>query len=266
MAGQYDRKKSLAPPDSSFKQIMWNKIYIVGTHHKSGTTWMESLFSEFAQLMGIEFIDYGYMKEFEGRTYNIASTNSCILFSHDATLFDLSLMEDGKAAGFHLVRDPRDVAISGAIYHTRPDVLEGEKWLLEPFGIGGSYRDALVAINSFEDRVTFEACNVALATSENMVRVHEAGILQTIKYEDLYLAFGQKEKSFCIKDALQLDDRGWEIFYGCFARTHIESGNLENLFQANSGKPEQYKNLSRSTQAGLLRVLGNCIERLGYQL
>ena len=226
---------------------------------------MENLFSEFSRLMDIEFIHYGYMKEFEDRSYNIEPTiNPCILFSHDATLFDLYFIEDGLVTGFHLVRDPRDVAISGATYHARPEVLEGEKWLLEPFGIGGSYRDALVAIDSFEDRVIFEACNVALTTSENMVKVHEAGVLQTIKYEDLYLAFEQKEKSLCIKNALNLGDSEWEIFHMCFSRTHLKSGNLKSLFQVNSGKPEQYKNLSRSTQVRLSEILGNCIERLGY--
>jgi len=84
----------------------------------------------------------------------------------------------------HVIRDPRDVVISGCFYHVKTV----ERWANNPkkeFG-GKSYRDAISALPTDHDKLVFEMDHTAGKTIREMLAwdygnnlVHEA------RYEDL---------------------------------------------------------------------------------
>jgi hypothetical protein len=242
------------------------RLLLLGTHHKTGTLWMERLLAEFSNRTGIPLIDLGYMIEFEGAQGEqlIPAKGRAILFSHDATLLTPELLGGYSAAGFHIIRDPRDVAISGAAYHSKPECVVGEPWLLEPFEGYKSYQAALLAQPSFEHRVLFEAKHIAQATSMAMVRVHEASFLRTLRYEDLVAANFRGGAPHAIRDTWRLSGPTWNHFRLAFNHTHLRSDRMNGHVQINNGSIEQWKKLPAFFREKINEVLGDLASRLGY--
>ena len=227
---------------------------------------MESLLAEFRNRTGIPLVNFGYMIEFEGARGEqlIPAKGRAILFSHDATLLTAELLGGYCAAGFHLIRDPRDMAISGAAYHSKPECVEGEPWLLEPFEGYKSYQAALLAQPSFEHRVLFEAKHIAQTTSMAMVKVHEAGFLKTLRYEDLVAANFRSGAPHAIRDTWRLSGPTWDHFRLAFSHTHLRSGRMKGHVHVNNGRIEQWKTLPAFFREKLDEVLGDLASRLGY--
>ena len=110
---------------------------LVGTHHKTGTVWMQKTFRQIAKTLGLDFVNLlrdppPYCGE--------------VLF-HPHSGFDDTITA-GDFRGLHLVRDPRDIAISALRYHR--DLKE--LWLHEPrdeFG-GVTYQEKLNSLSPDE--------------------------------------------------------------------------------------------------------------------
>ena len=83
---------------------------LVGTHHKTGTVWMQKIFRDLAVRLGME-----YRARKAASPSNRAENAGSIFFSDDSVFSEDALA--GRFSGLHLIRDPRDIIISGAYYH-----------------------------------------------------------------------------------------------------------------------------------------------------
>src|SRR5690349_8119257 len=98
-------------------------LILVGTHHKTGTVWMGSLFRQLAERLNRAY--------FIGNPKDVSEDVD--IFQHVNSGFNLPFMarlEEGSRAwrGIHIIRDPRDVIVSGCFYHQK----SAEKWLHLP--------------------------------------------------------------------------------------------------------------------------------------
>lgn len=127
------------------------RILCVGTHHKTGTIWMQQVFKALSAALNLP--KFSMWKRAvkrlpaEGRVLgtNWDSAFPDELFARDDVLF------------LHIIRDPRDVLLSGARYHETAPASK-EDWLHEPrpeFG-GMTYQQKLLSIPDADDRILFE--------------------------------------------------------------------------------------------------------------
>ena len=93
-----------------------NKI-LIGTHHKTGTVWFSSIFQYICHYHSLNF----YAGKQDGLPLQFD------VFFQDHSVFDLDSI-GVPFRGIHIIRDPRDVIISGSFHHQKSK----EKWLHRP--------------------------------------------------------------------------------------------------------------------------------------
>lgn len=122
-----------------------NKV-LVGTHHKTGTDWMLRIFRRISRDLGLRFVA-GKQREFP--------TDFDVFIQHHSR-FDLTRL-DVEYRGLHLIRDPRDVIISGCFFHQK----SGERWLHIRRGeFGGlTYQEKINSYATLDDKIMFEMEN-----------------------------------------------------------------------------------------------------------
>jgi hypothetical protein len=146
---------------------------LIGTHHKTGTNWLNAIFRSICTEYALSF-RYGEQAQLTG---------DLEVFLQDHSHFDLRALEN-EFRGLHMIRDPRDVIISGCFYHQKSD----EAWLHQPradFG-GKSYREALRECRDQEAQLAFEMAHTAKDTIADMLSwdYHHPRFFE-VKYEDL---------------------------------------------------------------------------------
>lgn len=157
---------------------------LVATHHKTGTLWLRNVFSEIAEHTGRDFVNISYMPSRETepilREASIAPTGK--IFFHNHSGFPEL---DNKRAflGLHMIRDPRDVILSGMHYHLK----SSEKWLHQPRSKynGKTYQEALSSLDSEYERFEFELTHAGKNAVEEMQSFDEQEIFNTVHYEDM---------------------------------------------------------------------------------
>ncbi len=92
----------------SLFQLNNSGLRCIGAYHKAGTVWLNGIFQEVAEQLVMPFL------EVESDTlWN--DEHKALVFNHSSrfppALFDRSVR------GLRIVRDPRDIVISGAHYH-----------------------------------------------------------------------------------------------------------------------------------------------------
>jgi hypothetical protein len=118
---------------------------IIATHHKTGTVWMSSIFRELAKHLTLPFNTFNPQN---APVVPLVTRAPGIIQDQHSRWFELNALSEQLASDriFHLIRDPRDVIISGMHYHR----VSKEAWLHQPdekFG-GLTYQQKL---NSFSD-------------------------------------------------------------------------------------------------------------------
>lgn len=180
-------------------------IYLFG-HHKAGSTLLTKIFGQICEFYGWRF---GYVLE---KTEGFSSNDDIILFAH--SLIDKSLLEK-PFVGIHLIRDPRDIIVSGYLYHLRTK----EKWCVnKDFSLNSpikspqvpflkqhcseewkrnylkslkncSYQENLLNL-SRSDGLIFEMNNFASWTIQQMIDWEYTNpLILEIKFEDLMTDF-----------------------------------------------------------------------------
>lgn len=84
------------------------------------------------------------------------------IFFHNHSYFDFSYFENFDYRGLHIIRDPRDIIVSGTFYHCK----SVEEWLhikRDKFG-GLTYQEKINSYDRFEDKMLFEMDNASLKT------------------------------------------------------------------------------------------------------
>jgi hypothetical protein len=228
-------------------------VVLVGTHHKTGTVWMRSLFTAVAEACNQGF--------YAGSQSAFPAGAGVFFQSHSA--FDLPTFPY-PYRGLHLIRDPRDVVISAARYH----LTAKERWLdRPPRWLGGrTYRQELLALPSLDARIRFEMTGVGGRIIRAMMAWNYADTnFLTIKYEDLIrdtdLVLFRRIFSFLGYAEAQLEHLcaiAWE--------KSLFSGRVERPDHIRSGKPAQWREVfSRDLSREFHARFGSALIGLGYE-
>ncbi|HEX3943272.1 MAG TPA: hypothetical protein VHW69_04220 [Rhizomicrobium sp.] len=241
-----------------------NRRAVVMTHHKTGTKWMELTFGGIASELGLR------CHRMPGKGQHTLDVSApCILMDRQSRWFRrppewLASTPDDRF--LHLIRDPRDVVISGMYFHCRAS----EGWLHVPrdeFG-GMTYQEK---INSFSDdrsRLLFEMDNRAAGTIQRMV-AWDYGRPECFecRYEDLvedtstsqftkillHLGFANEELETCRQQF-------WKL--ALFSR----SSDTENGLHVRSGRKQQWQEIfDQSLGLEFLQRFPDALTRLGYE-
>ncbi len=158
------------------------RFLCVGTHHKTGTVWMRRTFHKFASSEGIPIIRVGGKFSQD----ELPETGPALLVNWSST-FPRDLLDRDDVRAFHMIRDPRDVLISGARYHLTAKT-GNEKWLARPrreFG-GLSYQEKINTEETRTAQLRFEMHNKHKSSMEEMLGwPYGHRNVVDVKYEDL---------------------------------------------------------------------------------
>ncbi len=159
------------------------RFLCVGTHHKTGTVWMRRTFRKYTDANGIPVIRMSPKTNSEDV---LPEKGPALCVNWDAR-FPKEFFDDTRARFFHVIRDPRDVLISGHRYHLRPKHSH-ENWLHRPnpeFG-GLSYHQKLVEQPNRVSQMIFEMDGKHARTLQDMLSWpygHQHVV--DLRYEDL---------------------------------------------------------------------------------
>lgn len=229
-------------------------IALVGMHHKTGSAWMSSVFSKIGQEFGL--------KLYFGEKDHLPSDFDIFLDGHSkfSGLEQLS----GEYRGLHLIRDPRDVIISGCFHHQKAT----EGWLhvkRENFG-GLTYQQKINSLPSLSEKIMFEMEHTASATIQNMLKwnYNNSSFIE-VKYEQL------------------ISDSNLTLFHEIFVflgfpgssipqalriayDNSLFSGMVNNPRHIRSGKARQWKDMFTSAhKTRFLELFGDALIKLGYE-
>lgn len=224
---------------------------LVGTHHKTGTVWMGQIFRKICWEFGLEY--------FSGRQEDLPPGFD--VFFQDHSGFDLTRIQ-GEYRGLHVIRDPRDVIVSGCFYHQRA----AEKWLhvrREEFG-GFSYQERLNSFPSLDEQLIFEmqhsrTIRDMLAWSYSNPNIFEA------RYEDLILDRNLMQ-FHRIFDFLgfpgEMIPQALKIAY----ESSLFSGKVRTSSHVRSGDGGQWRKYFKPEhKAKFCELFGDALTRLGYE-
>ena len=234
---------------------MRQDILLIGTYHKTGTVWMQRVFQAFGERRGIPFTGTDLGDKHIDPAPGIYLDDHCE--------FPASLLS-APHAGFRIIRDPRDVVISGAHYHTRAS----ESWLHEPRSDEGgrTYQQAINAQETQEERFLFEMHNAAHHTCSQMVRdVDLLPHFVTVRYEAWMTDPIMANFVFVLRE-LRFDPYEIEAAKkACFEFSLFgKGGGIDN--HARSGKTEQWRTaFTRQLGEAFLELNGDALIKLGYE-
>jgi hypothetical protein len=126
---------------------------LIATHHKTGTAWMTSTFRDICSHLKIRFVNL-HVEQID--SFSEAAPPIVLIHTHGFSKMSW-LLEGERDRIFHLIRDPRDVIISGMHFH----LVAKEPWLHVPkrkFG-GLSYQVKLNNLFDDKQRYLFEMQN-----------------------------------------------------------------------------------------------------------
>lgn len=147
-------------------------LLLFSCHHKVGTAWFSNILNHVATEFDLKF---------EYNQALLLSEDTDIFFD-DHSRYDLDKLELYK--GVHIIRDPRDVIVSGYHYHKWTE----EDWANIPsdkFG-GKSYKEKINSFQNEEQGIAFEMENVGTDTIIEMMmwNYSNPNVLE-IKFEEL---------------------------------------------------------------------------------
>lgn len=158
------------------------RILCVGTHHKTGTVWMRRVWRQIGEALSIPFLPLHNPAKWQK-----VPEAGRVIVANWAGAFAQELFDREDARFVHVIRDPRDVLLSGAHYHeTNPG--RQERFLHEAKAelAGRSYQQHLQALETVEEKLDFEMQNMHLKTLTEMLRWpygHPRAL--ELRYEDL---------------------------------------------------------------------------------
>ena len=226
---------------------------LIGTHHKSGTVWMRTLFERIATALGAPFVRLKAHTPIDLAA--LARAGPLHLIFQDHAFFG-DIEGSGElhrcVRGCHVIRDPRDLLISAANYHS----WSNEGWLHRVRADLGdrSYQQALRALD-FDGAVTFEMRHSAGRAIRDMRAFERGEHVFDVKVEDLMqasrdaawaffkrLGFAVAERQACLDafEATRLRDprpglRGHVQNAGCYQWRYMFDEALLAAFRERCG-------------------------------
>lgn len=158
------------------------RLMCFATHHKTGTVWIRRTVQAMSAAFGVEW--HGLWRN--EAMWKVPQEGRAFLVNW-AGWFPEALWQHEDVGFVHMIRDPRDVLLSGCVYHHYA-AEQGERWLHQPradFG-GKTYQQALNAVQGDEAKLLFEMRGKHRETVEEMLRWPwgDARVFE-LRYEDL---------------------------------------------------------------------------------
>lgn len=224
---------------------------VICTHHKTGTKWMLDILREVEREFGLRLHD-GAQNEIPAGTQ---------LFLQDHSEIDTSRLPYFR--GVHIIRDPRDVIVSGCKYHQH----SSEAWLHEPqkrFD-GRTYQDSINS-EAEEDTLIFEMRYSGRNTIKAMAswNYHHPQFLE-VKYEDLVqdTELGLFRKIF---EHLQLPASQIGKCLQIANRNSLFSGQISRSGHVRDGRVKQWPDhFSERDKKFFKEQFGDVLVKLGYE-
>ena len=226
---------------------------LVGTHHKTGTAWLSSIFKSIC--------NYHSLIYYEGKQDNLPEQFD--LFFQDHSKFDFSSWKT-PFRGVHMIRDPRDVIVSGCFYHKK----SREEWLHKPrkeFN-GLTYQQKINSYSDINDQILFEMENVGKGNIDDMLNwnyIHPS--FYEIKYEDLIedtnlMLFHE------IFNFLEFPGKVIPSLLAISYNNSLFSGKLQQSVHIRSGKKSQWKQYFKQIhKERFWDLFNNALIKLGYE-
>jgi hypothetical protein len=230
-----------------------NKI-LVGSHHKAGTFWMYHIFNKICQSYGWKF--------YNGKQEDLPK-DFAVFFQDHSNKFDLDQL-GLDYRGLHIIRDPRDLIISGCFYHQKSK----EVWLhtkRDEFD-GLTYQEKLNSYDSLDDKIIFEMENCGRESIFEMIKWDYLNpLFFEVKYEDLII-----DESLLlfhkIFNFLEFPGKAIPHVLKISYDNSLFSGNPKNSTHIRSGKSRQWeKYFNARIKDRFLELYGDCLIRLGYE-
>ncbi|WP_168193071.1 sulfotransferase domain-containing protein [Rhodophyticola sp. CCM32] len=214
------------------------RLIAVGTHHKTGTVWLRRVFNIGSDTLNIPRIRVNGPR----REDQIPATGRAVVVNWDSAFSDALLARD-DLRGLHMIRDPRDVLISGMRYHQiAPEA--GEKALHVPRKElnGQSYQQHLKSLETLHEKMLFEMQNMHLRTLNQMTAWrYDRPNIHEVRYEDLM------QDQDCAMFANILDFLG---FTGTDKDTMLDIYWANSLFGGMKEKSDRPRRVSLHIQSG----------------
>jgi len=244
------------------------RFLCIGTHHKTGTIWMRKVFKLIAKTQDIPFMQlYRAI-----RLKDAAPTGPQIMVNWSAN-FPNELLAMEHARFLHIIRDPRDVLLSGMRYH-RIAPLTNEKFLSieRPEWDGKTYKAYLNDLPDDNARLMFEMENKHNETVNEMLRwPYGHPRAADLKYEDLIedtdcKIFRRVMTDFNI-EGLDVDkavQSYWDrSLFGGLARNADREARVQ-LHVASGKKAQWVSKLPREVAEPYAERYGHALKTLGY--
>ena len=229
------------------------------SHHKAGTVWFMRVLSSLAENYGLRFLEHDLGSS--------AADADVVVYNH-SRYFDWADYEGRALRGTHLLRDPRDVAVSGYHYHLWTE----EKWARLPresFG-GQSYQEELQRLD-FEQGLLLEIeVTSALQLKEMLAWDYDRPEFLELRYEtfieDDVAGFRRVFEHYGLTPAAT--ERALEaVADASFARvTGRELGESDAQSHLRSGRPGEWREqFGPAHVAKFKEVAPGALARLGYE-
>ncbi len=188
---------------------------------------------------------------------------------YDIVFHPYSQIDTNNLHGFkmmHLIRDPRDIVVSGCFYHLHSK----EIWLhkAEPDFDGDTYHNKINSLQNIDDRLLFEMEHNTVENMKNIIHWdYNLPNCIEVKYEEI------------INDASLNKFDSIFLFLG-FRKKHLrmlrkivkansifsDSVKVAELSHVRSGKTEQWKNHFKEIhKKRFLELFGDILIKLGYE-
>lgn len=213
-------------------------IIMLGTYHKTGTVWLKRVAQDAANMLGWTFIDGAR------ETPSEAFKAPAILFDQDSR-FAPEYYQMGRLFGFRMIRDMRDVVISGAHYHLKST----EAWLDDPqdyYG-GQSYRQLLQGAGTLRQLYELEMRHIASYTWSQIsgrstkLNARSKRSLPYVHYEDLVKDPEQTELEKVLQKR-RIPFKAHSAFRHAFENNSLFSTGYKDK-HIRSGEPKQWETL-----------------------
>lgn len=227
---------------------------LIGTHHKTGTVWMKNVFSAFADEFGYGFHNVEVQPDYPEQD---------LLFAPHSRFTDELKQRDFR--GLHLIRDPRDMVLSGVRYHLD----SGEKWLRQPReSLGGrSYQESLAGLPP-EEQFKFELEHLAVNAFHELASwSYDDKRFFELRYEDL-IVDETAAKFRMAAEFLPLAPREVDAVCQLFIHQSLFNPRIRRHMPRHirDGSARQWsRQMSRQQGEWFVSVAGDLLIALGYE-
>ncbi len=226
---------------------------LVGTHHKTGTLWMQGIFRNICRQFHLTY--------FQGEQENLPDHFDVFMQNHSK--FDFNSLPRNYR-GIHIIRDPRDRIVSGAFYHQKSK----EEWLHRPFERfdGMTYQEKINSFEHFDNKLMFEMENSGRWGNEEMFSWdYENPNFLNIKYEELI----EDEDLFLfhkIFNFLGFPGKAIPAVLQCAYDNSLFSGNVKKSLHVRSGASKQWQTYFKPRhKKRFVELFDDALIRLGYE-